>query len=753
MKTHEHALISLGYAAGVSFIAGNGFFDPWVYIISVIGGETIDFIDHPLYHLVYNRNEPHVKEARKMLTKGKWREAINYLNEIEDKREFKGLLLHNVFSLTIIALLSLIFSLFFHGQVYPFIFLGSFLLHMLTDIFGDFQILGHCDNWLWVLSPNALKKLGNLGDKLVVLVILWSGLVLSSFSLVSFRWGWQLATKSKEGLLFDNIFMSWQNLSYIPLLVLSAYFFMILTLSIAQTHKYKLEIGAAAIKSAVPFSLGSPSFLLAFLRGKVKRTRLNLEQVILKMQADAGIWSFILAGMIAVILLMLTVIWGKPSLWSVEWQVLFLLIPVFLALFFGTFIHTTSGEVGGVLGVLSAWLINLFLSRLGLMELWGIQFGYFLFIAAMGAWILGLLGGIILKGQSRMSLIAFSMQINPKRKDEKDIKWFNEVIHIVREGLQNGYHNTHNQIYGKDNKGKEYVKASINEVVLTPYSGIPILGEDYHHFQADDSYIPALREMTYVLCDNRLSDQNSQKAEFGILPVLPRHRILANASTYADMKWDGTAYKWLSNKRNVSIECANKVLETGSADFQWGLIKTWSEVIDNTLTRKSTIQTDIFIYPEVDQKNVVTVCGVTREYTSTKEYATIEAEAYASSVVNSIRKLTNNSPSMCVKREASARFFYPRTSFYDQNLINWAEKLASLPSDESEFSRSDLSFIRKSLESLPDKNLLPSVTANLKSKVLVLFGQYFVAGVVGFFNLDPKFVDFLKDLIGNLFSK
>ncbi len=62
MKPHEHILISLGYVTSVAFLAGRGFNDPLIYVSAVIGGEIIDFIDHPLYQLVYQRNATHVKD-------------------------------------------------------------------------------------------------------------------------------------------------------------------------------------------------------------------------------------------------------------------------------------------------------------------------------------------------------------------------------------------------------------------------------------------------------------------------------------------------------------------------------------------------------------------------------------------------------------------------------------------------------------------------------------------------------------------
>jgi len=48
MRTHQHALISLGYAGGLALLASRGLSDPGIYLAALIGGEILDFIDHPL---------------------------------------------------------------------------------------------------------------------------------------------------------------------------------------------------------------------------------------------------------------------------------------------------------------------------------------------------------------------------------------------------------------------------------------------------------------------------------------------------------------------------------------------------------------------------------------------------------------------------------------------------------------------------------------------------------------------------------
>jgi hypothetical protein len=746
MKTHEHALISLGYAAGVAFFAGKGLANPWIYVSAVVGGEIIDFIDHPLYHFIYQRNEPHVKEARRIFREKGTKATSTYLNEVENGRQFKGLLLHNIYFLTVVALITIILALFLHATVYWFVGLGAFFLHMLTDIYGDFRILGHADNWLWILSKKVKRFLGGLGKNLVLVMLIYGTLIMMSFFMVSFRWGWQLDHQvAEKGLLADQVLINWNTFSYIPLLFLSAYFLMIFSLALGQVHKYKIELNALHIKGAVPFSLGSFNQLFAYLLGKSPRNRENLERVLLRMQADSGFWAIILAAIICIILLVITAIAGNPDTWNPYWQVAFLMIPVFFALLFGTFIHTTVGEVGGVLGVLSAWMFNFVLARVGVMQLWDMQQGYKLFIAAIVAWILGLVGGMVLKGQSRLSLIGFSIQVKRKNDHVSDSSWLNNVLISVAEGLQVGFSDMHNEIFNAD-KNKQFVINPVTEIMLTPYQGRPIIGEDYRHLQAKDSYVPIFREIQYILCDNLLSEESHSLSKYGFLPIMPRQRYIQEGNRYYDMSWDGKFYKWNSSRRPLVLKVAHgDKVENTIMSQRMVLIKTWSEFLDNTLTRKSTIHTDIFVYPETD--DVVTICGFTREYTSTKEYATVEAEAYTGAVIDKIRLLMQDNQSIVIQRNATARFFYPRVSFYDQDLITWASGQAVLPTGDSSFPRQDLAFIKKSLESIPVKNLLPSVTANLKSRFAVLIVQNIVALVIGLLNVDPIFAAYITDAV------
>jgi len=717
MKTHEHVLISLGYAGSVAFLAGQGLTDPRIYLAALIGGEILDFVDHPLYHLVYRRNEPHVVKTRQLFFKEGLKAAITYLNEIEDRRVFKGLLLHNVYALTLAALAGIVFGLFLPASIYWFVFWGTLLLHMLTDIYGDFVTLGHADNWLWVLPESWLERWGRRGNRLVNSILLWVAIILLGFLLISLRLGWQLVSPSAyAGLYAEALRAGHVWLTYVPLLVLVFYLLWLVIICAAAVHKYSLELGRDGRPKPVPFSLGSVRLLGELLSGRLRWTRQNFERVLLRMQADQTIWVVLLAIFIALTLLGLNWLHWDSDL-------LLFLTPSFLALLLGTFIHTTIGEFGGVFGVLLAWFLNLTLAHLGLQILWPVSRGYLLFGAAATAWLLGLLGSILLKGQRRMSLVAFSIQLRPKNHEPDDDSWLCVVLDLAEQGLQVGYSSMHAQLYG-DPAGCDFICSSPTDclptdLLLTPYAGRPILNANHYHLQATDSYCPILREMAYVLCDNRLTLRSRAIGQHGLLPVMPRYRIVGTDCVTADMHWARGAYYWHSLRRPLTLRSVAPDAFKDPVGPRWLLVKTWAEFVDHLVTRRSTFRTDLFIYPASGQSDTITLCGLTREFTSTKEYATVEAEAYAGAVMDAILTDVRANPDLYLVRHTSARLFYPRVSIFDQALVDPTLTLAVLPSDSGAISKHDMALIQRSLDALPAKNLLPSATANFSKRLVV----------------------------------
>jgi len=767
MKIHEHAIISLGYAAGVSLLAGEGFGNWGIYIAALIGGEIIDFIDHPLYHLVYNRNEPHVKEARKIFKEEGLKSAIKYLNEVEDDRKFKGLLLHNVYSISILAIFCIFATFLLPAPIYFFVGVGAFFLHMVTDLFGDYKILGHVDNWLWVLSERNLDYLGRKGQKLVRIVLGWGFIIQIGFILVTIRWAWQLDQSLPSGQLHDVVnsaktFRETLSIAftkdpslffYIILGGLALHHINLIATVVANVHKYKLEM--VNPENAVPFSLGSIRALVEFIRGKVPRNRQNFERVYLRIQADQAVWIVFLTLLITTVLMVLPLFLGNPNTWGSGNSriVVFVLTPVFLALLFGTMIHTTVGELGGVWGVMLAIFVNLIVSQLGLLDMWSQNLSAWLTVAAIGSWIFGLLGGIVLRGQNRMSLTAFSIMIEPRTKDNDE--WLQDILSIVRKGLSDGYSHMH-EIFHGPSKGITFVSMPSTDLMLTPYSGKPVLGEKLLHLRACDKYVPILRTYSYALCENRLTSTSKNIGKYGILPIMPRQRTIGKSASKGEMHLEGNEYHWQSNKRPLKLISAGSKNTDTKDDYHWQVHKSWSEFLDHMVTRGETIQTDIFIFPKEDDDEIITVCGITREYTSTKAYATVEAEAYSGTVIDEICELSKKNKNIKIAKFASTRLFYPRTSFFDIDMVDWVEKEAVLPTESGGFQRDDLSYIQRTISQLPDKKLVLNATADFRKKLSILGVQYVLTLIVGYlevqFNWWTENVSKgISDFIGGLF--
>lgn len=746
MKTHEHALISLGYAAGLSLISGQGLGGWEIYLAALVGGEIIDFVDHPMYHLVYNRNEPHVKKARKIFQEEGLKSTVKYLNDVENNRKFKGLLLHNIYSLSILAFLSILAAFFLPAPTYLFVGIGAFFLHMLTDLWGDYSILGHVDNWLWVLTKKNIDSLGSKGNNLVNYILVWGAFIQTGFILVTTRWIWQLNRPTIFGMAFEESLYNIELLAYIPLGGLAIYHLSIIGICAANVHKYKLEMENP--KKSVPFSVGSIKLLGKLIRRKIPQNRQNFERVYLRMQADQAIWATFLTLLITIVLVTISWIWGGSSTWNIGQTAMFVLTPVFLALLFGTMLHTTVGEFGGVWGVLLAILLNLILGRLGLQEIWSINLGYWLFGSAVGAWILALLGGIILRGQSRMSLTAFSFRFEAINKDND--RWLQDILAITRESLSKGYSQMHETFHGPSD-GIDFVSMPSTDLMLTPYQGKPILGEEYHHLRASDNYSPILRTFSYALCENRLTSTSKIIGKYGILPIMPRQRTVGKNILDSEMYLDGNKYFWKSKKRPLKLLSAGMADTNVADEHRWLLHKSWSEFLDHMITRGETIQTDIFIFPEEGSPDVITVCGITREYTSTKAYATVEAEAYAGAVVNEIKEMSKKNQHLKIAKLASARLFYPRTSFFDLDLIDWVERVAVLPTESGGFQRQDLSYIQQTISQLPDKKIVLSATADFQKKLGILSVQYLITILIGYLNVRLSWAAGILEFIKELF--
>jgi hypothetical protein len=320
---------------------------------------------------------------------------------------------------------------------------------------------------------------------------------------------------------------------------------------------------------------------------------------------------------------------------------------------------------------------------------------------------------------------------------------------MCRDSLEEGYRTSHEQLFPGKPKAS-YVSQKTTDLIVAPYLGNPILGTDYHHLEADDAYVPILRELEYVLCENKLTSADSNHSK--LLPVMPRYRSIGKSDD-GDMYWDKGVYHWNSKRRHLSLSSAASSLEIPAKDENtWILRKTRGDVLDHLVTKRSGIHTDLFIYPPADQQDDIIICGITRETTSTKEYATVEAEAYAGSILEALKQRAEENENINIVETASARLFYPRNSFFDIELLKWAETSAVLPSDRAGFPRRDLSFLRRSLDAMPMKSLIPSAVANIRKKFMVLVGEYVIATVLSVINLYPNTASAVRKFLEAIFK-
>ena len=399
---------------------------------------------------------------------------------------------------------------------------------------------------------SAFLNFKKMGNGLVYLVMAWGLVIEIAFLLVTFRWGYSLATGSSLiGLAYDLSLYTLSSLSILPLIVLGLYHFNVVAIIMGGVHKYKKAINETT--NPVPFNNNSIGALISFIFRKKKWTRYNFEQVYLQIQADQGPWILLLTYCIAISLLVMSYFWGPfrgdagVVLWNQAGQIAFVLVPVFLALFLLTLIHTTVGEFGGVWGVLLGWILDMILSRFGLLPIWSLEQGFLVFVSALVAWVMGFIGGIIFKGQIRMSMVAFTIEVNCTKDDEC---WLYDTLEFTYEGLQNGFISAHEILYGSV-KGKNFVQDHSSDMFITPYEGRPMFGEDYHHLHAEDFSVPLLQEFGYVLCDNRLTAGSSFLGKHGWLPVLPRQRKLCDDISQGEMHLKGSKY-CLRSENNIN---------------------------------------------------------------------------------------------------------------------------------------------------------------------------------------------------------
>lgn len=140
-------------------------FDPLVPVAFLMGGivgTILPDVDHLIYIYLMRPDEYASLRTQRMVKKGEFWEAMNFLSEERERRSV--LILHSIYFLVILVplmflLLSSGGSNFGAGLIF------AFYLHLLVDLVFDYKKLGNIRNWYQRSNLNLTNK----QEKLVML--------------------------------------------------------------------------------------------------------------------------------------------------------------------------------------------------------------------------------------------------------------------------------------------------------------------------------------------------------------------------------------------------------------------------------------------------------------------------------------------------------------------------------------------------------------------------------------------------------
>lgn len=581
MRTHEHIGVSVIFATSVTCAANHGIGDPWIYAASIAGGEAIDLVDHPLFHLVYRRNQPDAAQARRLILKGCFREGWRVTTQAEAARRYVGLLLHNIAALCAISLAAVTAALFIDLPPWVLIFIGGFLLHMLCDIFSDLWSVGHMDNWWWFVSRERFANLPGAfrhGAR-AQLIPIYVG--VTALMIVALRGYGSLRSDQVTNLESARLW-EWGA----PILVLLGYTLMSGTATVLDARKYLRAVGKARFSSGL---VRERSFAHALRR-----------------HHGWGVASTAVA--VAAIVVGLSAAGASPAI--------VFLAAVVLVLAVSTFVHSTPGEVGGIYGVALALIVDVVLSDLGVVARWPGTWGYLMAAIAISAVLIGIIGTVALRGRILMSEAVF--ELDQVAHEGSDPLGISELGGTATQAYLGTTSRT-----GLGLGRPQMTIASAGVVEVTGGESVVVRAERLR-LSIKERISPRSSEVAFLfLFGSRFAPEVTSTHH--LLPPMPRTRVSGEGEsdvTFADndATWVGTTFP--------GVGCFEP---RGS-----GLRKTVAEVVDNLNTRYAHIVTEIDVYPSDDHAGMVRVVGTTSERTSTKAYATIEAEVFAAAVAQEL---------------------------------------------------------------------------------------------------------------------
>lgn len=708
MKTPVHIAASVSYGAAAAGFAGADAGYASVVVAAVAGGAVIDIVDHPLFHLATHRDDPHVASVRRELRAHGLRAAWRLASRYEEERAYRPLFFHRLTWLLAIAVIGALLALGTRCSAELMAFLGALLLHMICDIVGDVAAVGHAENWLtgrngrWI--RNRISRWGSIS------ALALSAFVFACLAVITLRLGVAVAGHEDVVIVTAMVHSSaW--LDYLPVGVLTVYFsalaMLILLSGRIYVHRYKPE----PLAQRLCFSVGSLSRLRRFARPGGPQSRQEFERLLLFVQADQAPWTLLVATAIAGAISVL-------SLLGLDSEMAVFLIPVVMAIIFNTLVHSTIGQLGGSVGAVAGWWLNVALARLGLVHLWGPEYALVVAAAAAGSWLFGLLSGMLLRGRVRMSAACFVATVRESAPGTiADIDLAQLLTKVVDDG-----HTQARELLGDARilSRKAAHKSRLDGIVVGAVDRHDSSSGSVCRVFGVDRYNPFLRETDFII-DKALGGEEAGHTT----PVLPRQRMRNRSRIEAEFTSTADGYQSRGREGELQELAAGPARER----LAEGVTKSWSEIVDHFNTRYTDLCTDAFA--QVDpESGTATVWGTTREVTSTKEYGTLEAEVYASSILDALES------QLPLLEACATRVHYPRASIFD---LDQSSGLSEGPVYMSQLGSSDRRVVSLSLDALErttSNRITTAVAAASARTTVILLIQLVLGTVLGAFGIQ-----------------